>query len=262
MISNRRIYILLFVAIALSLVLVACGGAPQEQVQQPEEKKLKFAYVSPNPLGVNEFLIMGQTGMEVIAEKYDAETMLLESEFGDPTSAEANVRAAVDWGADLVFVLGFEFGDIIPEVAPEARLEEIARRARQGSSATSQGVQPARQIGADYRGLFTIERWLDNFFFLGLLFRVDLSLDPRIRHAHHLVGDPIGFLFILVVGLADLELGLHWRAARAAAPTGTYRFALQETKLYMILGTKSLRRVLTLWRSYLVFVQHLLIGLL
>jgi basic membrane protein A len=115
----------------MALTLVACGApaaAPEEEPMEEEEAEapaeeeagMKFAYVSPNPLGVNEFLIMGQTGLELIGEQYDAETLLLESEFGDPTSAEENVRAAVDWGANIVFVLGFEFNDIIPEVAAES----------------------------------------------------------------------------------------------------------------------------------------------
>jgi basic membrane protein A len=127
-ISLRSLLLLLILAVALSLV--GCGAptaTPEEQPMEEEETAapeeeagMKFAYVSPNPLGVNEFLIMGQTGLELIGEKYNAETLLLESEYGDPTSMEENVRAAVDWGATIVFVLGFEFNDIIPEVATES----------------------------------------------------------------------------------------------------------------------------------------------
>ncbi len=127
-VSLRSLLLLLILAVALSLV--ACGAPTATPEEQPmaeeetaapeEEAGMKFAYVSPNPLGVNEFLIMGQTGLEMIGEKYNAETLLLESEYGDPTSMEENVRAAVDWGATIVFVLGFEFNDIIPEVAAES----------------------------------------------------------------------------------------------------------------------------------------------
>lgn len=105
----------------LSLALSACGGtaAPAEEEPMAEEAPLIY-YVSPNPIGVNEFLKMGVTGLEMVAEAYNAETYVLESEFGDPTSWEENVRAAVNDGADIVMVLGFEFNDIIAEVAPEA----------------------------------------------------------------------------------------------------------------------------------------------
>ncbi|MDQ4077467.1 MAG: BMP family ABC transporter substrate-binding protein [Chloroflexota bacterium] len=83
-----------------------------------QEEPLKFAYVSPDPLGVNAFLIMGQSGIEAAGEQWGAETQVLESE--DPTTRVENVRAAVNEGADIVMVLGFEFNDIIPQVAAEA----------------------------------------------------------------------------------------------------------------------------------------------
>lgn len=112
---------LMFVLILSVLALAACGGtaAPAEEEAAEEEAPL-FYYVSPNPIGVNEFLKMGVTGLELVGEEYGAETYVLESEFGDPTSWEENVRAAVNDGADIVMVLGFEFNDIIAEVAPEA----------------------------------------------------------------------------------------------------------------------------------------------
>jgi hypothetical protein len=53
------------------------------------------------------------------------------------------------------------------------------------------------------------------------------SLHPRLRHTHHLVGDPVGFLLVLVVRLANGELGLdHSRAARASSVTGADRYKL------------------------------------
>lgn len=76
-----------------------------------------FIYVSPDPLGVNQFLIMGKTGIEQAAEKHNAEVAVYESE--DPVTRAENVRAAVDDGASIVVVLGFEFSDIIPTVAEQ-----------------------------------------------------------------------------------------------------------------------------------------------
>jgi basic membrane protein A len=77
-----------------------------------------FVYVSPDPIGVNAFLEMGKTGIEAAAEKYGADVRTYES-----TSAVArreNVEAALNEGASLVVVLGFEFNDIISEIAPTA----------------------------------------------------------------------------------------------------------------------------------------------
>lgn len=110
------------------IVAVGCGAQPAgpaapaatEEAAAPAEgdQPLKFVYVSPTPLGVNDFLIMGQTGLELAGDKHGAQTKVLESE--DPTTREENVRAAINDGANIVIVLGFEFNDIIPKVAAEA----------------------------------------------------------------------------------------------------------------------------------------------
>ncbi|MEZ5783446.1 MAG: BMP family ABC transporter substrate-binding protein [Rhizobiaceae bacterium] len=75
-----------------------------------------FVYVSPDPIGVNAFLKMGQTGIEAAGQKFDADVKTYESR----TAAERmeNVNAAINEGADIVVVLGFEFNDIMKEVGP------------------------------------------------------------------------------------------------------------------------------------------------
>ena len=103
--------------LALAAVTAACGPAATPGPEGTDEPPL-FAYVSPDPLGVNPFLILGQTGIEQAASKHGARTLVLESE--DPTSREENVRAAIAEGASLVLVLGFEFGDVIPRAARES----------------------------------------------------------------------------------------------------------------------------------------------
>ena len=118
---------ILFVLLILALLMAACTATTSEETsptepasavdEMPAEQPY-FVYVSPNPLGVNEFLKMGQTGLEAAGAKYNAKVKVLESE--DPVTREENVRAAVNDGADVVVVLGFEFSDIIPKVAVEA----------------------------------------------------------------------------------------------------------------------------------------------
>ncbi len=77
-----------------------------------------FVYVSPNTIGVNSFLKMGKTGIEQAAQKYGAEAKTYESN----TAADRldNVNAAINDGADVVVMLGFEFNDIVKQVAPTA----------------------------------------------------------------------------------------------------------------------------------------------
>ena len=126
MVKTRNFWHILLIVL-LALAFAACQSTPEpaaepaageaEEAQPAPEEALKFVYVSPDPLGVNEFLIMGQTGVEQAGEKFGAETQVLESE--DPTTRGENVRAAVNEGANIVIVLGFEFNDIIPEVAKQ-----------------------------------------------------------------------------------------------------------------------------------------------
>jgi basic membrane protein A len=77
-----------------------------------------FVYVSPDPIGVNAFLQMGKTGIEAAGAKYGAEVKTFESK----TAAERieNVNAAVNEGASIVVMLGFEFNDIVKEAAAAA----------------------------------------------------------------------------------------------------------------------------------------------
>ena len=103
--------------LAAAALLAACGAPESSDRGRADEPPL-YVYVSPSPMGVNPFLIMGQTGLERAAERHGARTMVLESE--DPTTRDENVRAAVAEGAALVLVLGFEFADVLREVAPAA----------------------------------------------------------------------------------------------------------------------------------------------
>jgi basic membrane protein A len=108
------------VSFGLSLVL---GCSPGQREPDADGAALQFVYISPDPLGVNPFLVMGQTGTETIAEKYGARVVVMESE--DPTTREENVRFAIDEGADIVVVLGFEFADILARLAPGAPTVEF-----------------------------------------------------------------------------------------------------------------------------------------
>lgn len=77
-----------------------------------------LVYVSPDALGVNAFLKMGKTGIEAAGKKHGMDVKTYESK----TAAERieNVNAAVNEGAKVVVVLGFEFADILKEAAPAA----------------------------------------------------------------------------------------------------------------------------------------------
>ena len=116
------------------VVLSACAPPPQRAVAPAAEapkateaaapaastaKKAKIVYISPNPIGVNDFLKLGKKGSEDAAKKYSAEVKTIESE--DANTRTENVRAAINDGATIVVVIGFEFGDIIPKVSAESK---------------------------------------------------------------------------------------------------------------------------------------------
>ena len=90
-----------------------------------DEKPL-FVYVSPNPIGVNDFLKLGKIGTERVAKALGAEAKTYES--SDPTTQRQNLEAAAKAGAKVVVSIGFEFNDMLPEVAaayPNAQFLQI-----------------------------------------------------------------------------------------------------------------------------------------
>ena len=128
------------IVVLLSILLTACQpaapavpttapsqpteAAPTTASSQPTEaapagpSNASFVSVSPNPIGGNEFLKLGQVGLEASGKKWNAQTKVIES--SDPTSRQENVQAAVNSGATIVIVFGFEFNDIIASIAPKS----------------------------------------------------------------------------------------------------------------------------------------------
>jgi basic membrane protein A len=74
-----------------------------------------FIYVSPNPIGVNDFLKLGKLGTEQVAKELGGDAKTYES--SDPTTQRQNLEAAAKAGATVVISIGFEFNDMLPEVA-------------------------------------------------------------------------------------------------------------------------------------------------
>ncbi len=90
------------------------------------DAKPLFVYVSPNPIGVNDFLKLGKAGAEQVAKELGADAKTYES--SDPTTQRQNLEAAAKAGAKVVVAIGFEFNDMLPEVAaayPEVKFLQI-----------------------------------------------------------------------------------------------------------------------------------------
>ena len=78
------------------------------------EKPL-FVFVSPNPIGVDEFLKLGKIGTENAAKAFGAEAKTYEAT--DPTTQRQSLEAAAKAGAKIVVAIGFEFNDMLPDIA-------------------------------------------------------------------------------------------------------------------------------------------------
>lgn len=72
-------------------------------------------YVTPNPIGVNDFLRLGAEGTRRAAEAAGLEAKVYES--SDPTTSRQNLEAAAAEGASVVVAISFQFDDLLPEVA-------------------------------------------------------------------------------------------------------------------------------------------------
>ncbi|MBV9288116.1 MAG: BMP family ABC transporter substrate-binding protein [Hyphomicrobiales bacterium] len=97
-----------------ALLAALLGAQPLATAGLAADKPL-FVYVTPNPLGVNDFLKLGKVGTERAAQELGGEAKTYES--SDPTTQRQNLEAAAKAGARIVIAIGFEFNDMLPEVA-------------------------------------------------------------------------------------------------------------------------------------------------
>lgn len=74
-----------------------------------------FIYITPNPIGVNQFLEMGDTGTQRAAEKLGGTSQTFEST--DPSSSRANIEAAVAEQPDIIVLTTFQLTDLGQEFA-------------------------------------------------------------------------------------------------------------------------------------------------
>ena len=74
-----------------------------------------FIYVTPNPIGINKFLELGQIGTQRAAERLGGSFKTFEST--DLNSRRANIEAAVEEAPDVIVLTTFEFTELSAEFA-------------------------------------------------------------------------------------------------------------------------------------------------
>ena len=105
----------------MAMVMVGCAGnQPAEQSEEPaaeEASSLKVALVVAGGLGDRSFYDSSNEGLKMAIEKLGVEGKVLECK-NDPTLyTDQLVQAST--ASDVVVVVGFEFYDVIQEVAAE-----------------------------------------------------------------------------------------------------------------------------------------------
>lgn len=77
------------------------------------EDPVSLIYVSPNPLGVNNFLILGEVGTQRVADRRGGTWKTFESV--DDSTRRANIEAAIDEAPDIVVLTTFTLVEMADE---------------------------------------------------------------------------------------------------------------------------------------------------
>ncbi len=102
---------IILVLAALSLLASACGGEDEEAVGDGPS----LIYVTPNPIGVNKFLELGQVGTQRVAEEMGGSWKTFEST--NDSDRRANIEAAIDEAPDVVVLTTFTLVELADEVS-------------------------------------------------------------------------------------------------------------------------------------------------
>lgn len=102
-------------ALALTLVVGACGTDDTAGDGDGDGDGPTFIYVTPNPIGVNKFLELGQVGTQRAAERLGGTWRTFEST--DDSSRRANIEAAVDAAPDVIVLTTFTLVELADEFA-------------------------------------------------------------------------------------------------------------------------------------------------
>lgn len=111
--------VLAAVAVTTALAATACNANDKKDSAAPagdgKAKGKNVVLVTPEPIGVNDFLKLAKQGVEASAAAAGGTSKVLESK--DPTALQQNVESAVRQKPAVVVAVGFEFNDVIAQQA-------------------------------------------------------------------------------------------------------------------------------------------------
>ena len=103
-------------AAASALLLTSCSGGGDTGGESSADGP-QFIYITSDPIGQNEFLKSGKTGIESVAETFEGTSKTYESK--DDATRRSNLEAAVAAAPEVIVMLGFQFEDVALELAEQ-----------------------------------------------------------------------------------------------------------------------------------------------
>jgi basic membrane protein A len=108
---------LVLIAPAGSVSSFAAATTAQSRTASTAAKR-NFIYITPGPIGANEFLQLGAVGTREAARKFNATAKVVQAQ-ENPTSWEQNLRTAINAKPTIIILIGFEFNDALTKLAPQ-----------------------------------------------------------------------------------------------------------------------------------------------
>jgi basic membrane protein A and related proteins len=107
------------IAVVSVLALAGCNAAANSPDDSGggEGGGPSLVLVTPNPVGVNDFLRLAVKGVEDAAGEHDGTQKVYQST--DPASIQQNVAAAVRDKPDVIVAVGFNFADVLAQQAEQ-----------------------------------------------------------------------------------------------------------------------------------------------
>ncbi len=111
---KRKIAVLAVLAVVTGLLLFT--GCDKKQDAADEE--VRVAYIINGSLGDQSFYDSGQSGVDRIAEDFGVKTTTIETNY-DPAKYPQALQSAVQWKANVIFVISYGFEDLVKQTADE-----------------------------------------------------------------------------------------------------------------------------------------------
>lgn len=104
-------------AATAALLLTSCSGGSSPDEGSSSAEGPSFIYITSDPIGQNEFLKSGKTGIDAVAETYEGTSKTFESK--DDATRRSNLEAAIAEAPEVIVMVGFQFADVALELAEQ-----------------------------------------------------------------------------------------------------------------------------------------------